>query len=360
MVRVALFDFVIVAAVLAVVVGLLGSRYYRVVLGVLGAVVACLVGMIALYGLMSRHESAVPLRVATSAQSDEKQTMAEWELGGRYRVGNQPAAFDESRSMAEEGVAEPLLGQPLSAEQPEDEQPPAATQPPSATQQPRDKQTASEQTGSAQTASEQTERASATAGGDVPNTSSLAPRQQRPWLVVPTGRQSDGSYQVLVTSGPYKTRIECDAQLRPIVAQEVDQYVELLLGREDVRRALGEGFRGSTLLTPSEQDALVRQTWLEHGEASYPVGEVVTVHALVVFTPQVQRRIEVRFREQVVQQRMWQVMIGSGSLLGLLAAVYGYLRLDTLTRGYYTGRLRLAAAATILAIVGGAAAYFLG
>lgn len=178
------------------------------------------------------------------------------------------------------------------------------------------------------------------------------------WLTAPTGKQADGSYRLIVKSGPFKTRIECDKELRTIVAQGVDDYVELLLGQEVIHRAMGNGFRGSTLLKPSELDGLVRQTWLEHGQATYPVGDVVTVHALVVFTPQMQSRIESRFRERVSQRRAGQAAVGSMCLLGLLAIVYGYLRFDMLTRGYYTGRLRLAALAMILAIVGGTAVYF--
>ncbi|MEX2560587.1 MAG: hypothetical protein WD403_11770 [Pirellulales bacterium] len=40
--------------------------------------------------------------------------------------------------------------------------------------------------------------------------------------------------------------------------------------------------------------------------------------------------------------------MGAGWLLGVLATFFGYLKLDTLSRGYYSGRLRFAAAAMIL------------
>lgn len=203
------------------------------------------------------------------------------------------------------------------------------------------------------------EAVSASLNDDGRSSGARASPEPPAWVTAPTGKQPDGSYHIIVKSGPFKTRIECDQELRSLVALGVDHYVELLLGRETVRRAMGDGFRGSTLLSASELDNLVRQSWEEHGEAAYPVGEVVTVHALVAFAPQVQRRIEMRFHEQVSRARSWQAIIGSGSLLGLLATVYGYLRLDMLTRGYYTRRLRLAAAAMILAIVGGTAAYFL-
>jgi hypothetical protein len=47
---------------------------------------------------------------------------------------------------------------------------------------------------------------------------------------------------------------------------------------------------------------------------------------------------------------------GVGLLLAFVGTVFGYLKLDTATRGYYSGRLRFVAGLALLAIVGGAAA----
>jgi hypothetical protein len=42
----------------------------------------------------------------------------------------------------------------------------------------------------------------------------------------------------------------------------------------------------------------------------------------------------------------------------VLGTVFGYLKLDTLTRGYYTHRLQFAAAGLILATAGAAASWY--
>ena len=58
-------------------------------------------------------------------------------------------------------------------------------------------------------------------------------------------------------------------------------------------------------------------------------------------------------QQALVAERLKYTAVATGGLFGLLATVFGYLKLDTLTRGYYTGRLRMAAAMTILALVAG-------
>ncbi len=394
---------IMVFAVLALVVALLGSRYYRLVLGVLGALVGGLVALAALYlvqGTPSRNQLVMgsvqerwaPQEPAWPRESRNRETVPrnssqppEPAREGTYRVQvadgpSGPSDAQPSRQAASAVPSSSASQAPL--EQIRAEQGPGASPDGESIDSPA-AALASEAVAPYARAPEalpdapggglRLEQDAATFGepqsmlgerqagsGEATQMGSRSAVMQPPkWLTAPTGKQADGSYRLIVKSGPFKTRIECDKELRPIVAQEVDDYVELLLGREAVRQAMGDRFRGSTLLSARELDGLVRDTWLEHGEAAYPVGDVVTLHALVVFTPQIQSRIDSRFREQVSQRRAFQAIVGSVGLLGLLATVYGYLRFDMLTRGYYTGRLRLAAVATILAIVGGTAAYFL-
>ena len=60
-------------------------------------------------------------------------------------------------------------------------------------------------------------------------------------------------------------------------------------------------------------------------------------------------------REVAIAFRLRGLALGFGAVLCLLTVVFGYLRLDTATRGYYTGRLQfLAATAILIVIVAGA------
>jgi hypothetical protein len=74
------------------------------------------------------------------------------------------------------------------------------------------------------------------------------------------------------------------------------------------------------------------------------------LHQLLVFDDSVNQEIDRRYRESHRAGRLAYTGAGAALLLGLIATMFGYLKLDTLTRGYYTGRLRAAATAAILAL----------
>ncbi len=61
---------------------------------------------------------------------------------------------------------------------------------------------------------------------------------------------------------------------------------------------------------------------------------------------------KVALREERQRGKLIQWSIGGGALLCLLASVHSYLRVDYLTRGYQTVRLRLLLAAATAAIIG--------
>ena len=58
-----------------------------------------------------------------------------------------------------------------------------------------------------------------------------------------------------------------------------------------------------------------------------------------------------------IKKRLFTVALVGGVLLLLLTFAYGYLRLELITRGFYSGRLQLASGIASLSVV--AAAYFL-
>ena len=62
-------------------------------------------------------------------------------------------------------------------------------------------------------------------------------------------------------------------------------------------------------------------------------------------------------QELRIKQRLLTVALVGGVLLLLLAFGYGYLRLELTTRGFYSGRLQIAAGIASVSVI--AAAYFL-
>jgi hypothetical protein len=61
--------------------------------------------------------------------------------------------------------------------------------------------------------------------------------------------------------------------------------------------------------------------------------------------------------EQALSNRLVAVGILMGVVVAMVAVIYGYLKLELITRGFYSGRLQVAA--TVLSLVIAVGAYFL-
>jgi hypothetical protein len=101
---------------------------------------------------------------------------------------------------------------------------------------------------------------------------------------------------------------------------------------------------------------LKKERWEEQkGPEVEGVGETKRIHMRLDMTTAAWRELAKEERAARSQERLEAVARGLGVLTVLLGAVAGYVRLDEWTKGYYTGRLRLAA----VVLVGLAGAAFL-
>jgi len=122
--------------------------------------------------------------------------------------------------------------------------------------------------------------------------------------------------------------------------------------KEDARRQLGEDVRA--WLTPQVAtswappaalvDAMVEGIRVAPEEKDY--GTVYTVID-ADFGAGHRTRLVDAYRGDVARDRTLKLAAALGFVLVCLAAVSGYIRADEATRGYYTARLRLAAAAAV-------------
>jgi hypothetical protein len=159
------------------------------------------------------------------------------------------------------------------------------------------------------------------------------------WMDGQMGRVGD-VYRTTGKVGPAFSRTECEKQLPRALDDAVGTYADHLLG---------EG-RGQFIHLPAAyiRNHLVRNEWEEQRETTYDT--MFILHELLEFDREANEAIEANYRQSVVMGRLAYTATGGGVVLGLLTILFGYLKLDTLSRGYYTGRLRLTAAAAILAL----------
>jgi hypothetical protein len=87
-------------------------------------------------------------------------------------------------------------------------------------------------------------------------------------------------------------------------------------------------------------------------------GEMKRLYTLVEFTPSVDRELRERWNAWRRSERFVFVGASAGGVFGLLAMIFGLLKVDTLTKGYYTKRLFLGVPAAIIGVIIGLMTWF--
>lgn len=173
------------------------------------------------------------------------------------------------------------------------------------------------------------------------------------WVDGPKEEKFDGGYRRVVTGGPTGSLAECQRQLDQSIGEAVDAYVDLLLVPGAARQlAVSPEYVATRIVKDKYQETLeIESLDPKLVAAETEAGAMLSLHALLEFDNRVENEVRAAWRDYRVRGRLWAAGIGSAGVLGVLGALFGYLRLDTATKGYYSGRLMLATAATILAVV---------
>jgi hypothetical protein len=94
---------------------------------------------------------------------------------------------------------------------------------------------------------------------------------------------------------------------------------------------------------------IAKDEYLETVERSF--GPMKKLYTLIEFSPAVDRELQAQWNAHRRQERFAVVGLSAGSVLGLLSLVWGLLKIDTWTKGYYTKRLFLGVPAAIIGLV---------
>lgn len=142
------------------------------------------------------------------------------------------------------------------------------------------------------------------------------------------------------TGALFGSRQEAQRALAETVNEMTASFIDLVLGPG-----------ASNRVSPAEFRKLPTEVWT--GEVQRDSGlTFYESHALLTFDAHDQRDLWRRWRRLQSERQVRYAAIAGGSVLALLATLLGYLKLDTATRGYYTGRLRVAAGAVALLVIG--------
>lgn len=166
----------------------------------------------------------------------------------------------------------------------------------------------------------------------------------RPAWVESQADHKSAVHKIAISSGPYVQRRDCLQSLDADLQRTVSEYIEEYLGAGEASKLVHYDLR-------TIKDRLVAGDVYEE-DIEVSIGPMHQVHALVKFDKPFRDELDQRWHEIKATSRLLQAGLFGGSLIGLLGLAFGYLKLDTATRGYYTGRLQFGAVAAVLALAG--------
>lgn len=163
---------------------------------------------------------------------------------------------------------------------------------------------------------------------------------ERPdWVDQGEVRLPNGIYRMTSRSGPYSSTEECFAEAPGMVHGMVTRYVGRLFGREAQEQ----------LKVPGSwiESVLVKDQWIGEVESEALGTTMYEMHVLVEFDDAARRELAAMWHKERLDRRLAMTGTASGLVLLLLGTTFGYLKLDTATRGFYSGRLKLVAGAIV-------------
>lgn len=179
------------------------------------------------------------------------------------------------------------------------------------------------------------------------------PSADRPAWVDNPPKRAGGVFTTVVRVGPYSQLDECyeetDRQLADLAYDYLKSNAPASVdGHKNARSAWFFGMTNSSL-----RELLYRDEFVEPVESS--VGDMQNLYTLVEITPEDGERIrksrEKHIRVTLRDERVTIVTIFAGGILGLVALVFGLLKLDEATRGYYSKWLLLGVPVGILLLM---------
>jgi len=168
------------------------------------------------------------------------------------------------------------------------------------------------------------------------------------WVTTPP-KPIGNVYRQVLTSDPFVTKAECQRQLEQKLMQAVARRVEQLVASEvgyevEVKSPLALGIGLDTIFRD-----ICREEYTGTVESS--VGEMKQVHLLLEFDPSMDKNLRTAWVQTERNARIATVMKTLLLTLTGLAFVYGFLQIDTWSRGYYSKQLLAGLLAAIILVV---------
>jgi hypothetical protein len=169
-----------------------------------------------------------------------------------------------------------------------------------------------------------------------------------PAWVLEAPHQVGEVYRQVISSDRFSSLAECRHQLEGKLLAAVADRV-----RQNVTNHRWAG----DPISPAQLGVTLDYVLRELCTAEFPetvespsLGELQVDHMLVEFTPAQDELLRERWLQYERRSRFTHVATIAGSLLAMLASVYGLIQFDTYTRGYYTRQLLIGGVVVIIGV----------
>ena len=166
------------------------------------------------------------------------------------------------------------------------------------------------------------------------------------WVATPRRVLRGPIHLITVSSGMERVPDDCSRSLDDKLNQEVRDYIATHLIKD--RRAA----QLSDLEWSVEEirQKLVREPVYEEEITGMQYGPLYERHALLELDSEFRQQARLQWSQYIKKRRVYGTGLASSGVLGLLALVFGYLKLDQVTRREHSTSLQLLAAGAILAL----------
>ena len=166
------------------------------------------------------------------------------------------------------------------------------------------------------------------------------------WVATPRRVLGGPIHLITVSSGMERVPDDCSRSLDEQLSEEVRDYIATHLIKD--RRAA----RLPDLEWEIEKirQKLVREPVYEEQITGMQYGPLYERHALLELNSEFRQQARLQWSQYIKKRRVYGTGLASSGVLGLLMLVFGYLKLDQVTRRAHSTSLQLLAAGAILAL----------
>ncbi len=153
----------------------------------------------------------------------------------------------------------------------------------------------------------------------------------------------DATFLVAKTDQSFPSRQTADEALDPVIRETIQRYLELKLGRILPALEITAADLNTKLIVPGSRLVYsLDEQYTEELAKRYGTDQVTSYHAVAKI------KLDAKFLDEISQQYQRQTILhrlrltglfGSGTL-ALLFVLFGYLRIEQATRGFYNRRLQ--------------------